>query len=258
VPVVACVWSSGHDGALGYPARYLFRFLAQHGFLSLGDAPQWYTVVGGSQTYVRALAARLDDVRPDLGVRAITRKPDGIELQDSADGLHVVDRVVVATHADDALALLTDATDDEQQVLGAFGYSSNTALLHTDASVLPRAPRARSAWNYRLDECGETRPATRVSYWMNRLQGYEDAADTFVVSLGDEGAVDPARVLARADYTHPLYTVASVTAQPRLATLGGDRTVFAGAYSGWGFHEDGCRSGADAARRLGAEPGTAW
>jgi predicted NAD/FAD-binding protein len=130
-------------------------------------------------------------------------------------------------------------------------------VLHTDASVLPRAPRARSAWNYRLDECGEARSGTRVSYWMNRLQGYEDAADAFVVSLGDQ-PVDPARVLARADYTHPLYTVASVAAQPRLATLGGERTVFAGAYHGWGFHEDGCRSGADAARRLGVEPGTAW
>ena len=258
VPVVSCVWSSGHEVALDYPARYLFRFLGQHGFLSLGDAPQWYTVVGGSQTYVRTLAAQLDDVRPALGVRAVTRKPDGIELHDRADGLHVVDRVVIATHADDALALLTDATDDEREVLGAFEYSANSALLHTDASVLPRARRARSAWNYRLDECGEARESTRVSYWMNRLQGYEDAADTFVVSLGDEASVDPGQVLARAEYTHPVYTVASVAAQPRLATLGGDRTQFAGAHHGWGFHEDGCRSGVEAARRLGVEPETAW
>jgi len=258
VPVVSCVWSSGHDVALDYPARYLFRFLDHHGFLSLGDAPQWYTVVGGSQTYVRALAGRLDDVRQGVGVRAVTRKPDGIELQDSSGKAHVVDQVVLATHADDALGLLTDPSDEEREVLGAFTYSHNTVALHTDASVLPRATRARSAWNYRLDECAERRSATRVSYWMNRLQGYDDAADAFVVSLNDDGEVDPDRVLARATYTHPVYTVASVAAQRRLAALGDDRTVFAGAHHGWGFHEDGCRSGVDAAMRLGADPGPAW
>jgi predicted NAD/FAD-binding protein len=188
----------------------------------------------------------------------VTRKPDGIELQDSTGQAHVVDQVVLATHADDALALLTDPSDEEREVLGAFTYSRNTVALHTDAAVLPRATRARSAWNYRLDECAERRSATRVSYWMNRLQGYDDAADAFVVTLNDDGEIDPGRVLARATYTHPIYTVASVTAQRRLASLGDDRTVFAGAHHGWGFHEDGCRSGVDAATRLGADPERAW
>ena len=252
VPIVACVWSSGPDVALDYPARYLFRFLDHHGFLTLRDAPQWYTVVGGSRRYVDAVAAAVGDVRRGTGVRGVTRKPDGIEVHDTTDVVHVVDQVVLATHADDALALLTDPTDDEQRVLGTFGYTRNETVLHTDASVLPSAPRARSAWNYRLDACDQRTGGTRVAYWMNRLQGYEDAADTYVVSLGDHDHVDPGRVLARMTYTHPVYDAATVAAQGELASLATERTVFAGAHHGWGFHEDGCRSGVAAARRLGA------
>ncbi len=252
VPIVSCVWSSGHEAALDYPAHYLFRFLDHHGFLALRGAPQWYTVVGGSRTYVGAVAAAVGDVRQGIGVRDVTRKPDGIEVRDAADDVHVLDQVVLATHADDALALLTDPTDDEQRVLGAFGYARNEAVLHTDPSVLPRATRARSAWNYHLDACDERRDRARVSYWMNRLQGHDEATDAFVVSLGDADRVDPDRVLARTEYAHPVYTVEAVAAQRELAALGTDRTVFAGAHHGWGFHEDGCRSGVEAARRLGA------
>ncbi len=253
VPVVSCVWSAGHDAALDYPAGYLFRFLDQHGFLTLRDAPQWYTVVGGSRTYVRAVADAVGDVRASTGVRAITRKPDGVELLDTHGNTHVVDKVVIATHADDALALLTDPSDDEREVLGAFGYSRNEAVLHTDVSVLPRAPRARASWNYHLQRCDERREQTRVGYWMNRLQGYQDAADDFVVSLNDSDRVTPASVVARMQYTHPIYTAEALAAQHRLGDLGTDRTVFAGAHHGWGFHEDGCRSGVEAARRLGAD-----
>ncbi|MBA2639427.1 MAG: FAD-dependent oxidoreductase [Nocardioidaceae bacterium] len=257
VPIVSCVWSSGTGTALDYPARYLFAFLDQHGFLTLRDAPQWRTVVGGSQAYVRALAEQIGDVRTGVGARMVTRKPDGVQVLDSSDRLHVVDQVVLATHADDALALLTDATDDERRVLGAFGYSANTAVLHTDASVLPRAPRARASWNYRLEGCGEHPGSPRVSYWMNRLQGHEDAADTFMVSLNDDRP-DPATVIAQMTYTHPRYTLASVAAQRELAGLTTTSTAFAGAHHGWGFHEDGCRSGVDAARRLGAAVERAW
>ncbi|MDQ3592708.1 MAG: amine oxidase, partial [Actinomycetota bacterium] len=151
------------------------------------------------------------------------------------------------------LTMLTDPSDRERDVLGAFGYSRNEVLLHTDPTVLPRAPRAQSSWNYHLERCDERREQTRVGYWMNRLQGYEDAADTFVVSLNDADRVDPARVLARMEYTHPVYTAEALRAQGQLHALGTDRTVFAGAHHGWGFHEDGCRSGVEAARRLGAE-----
>ena len=251
VPVVSCVWSSGHRDAMGYPARYLFRFLDQHGFLSLHDAPQWYTVGGGSQTYVRAVADAIGDVRPATQVRDVTRKPDGVEVRDAADNLHVVDHVVVATHADEALQLLTDPTDDERRVLGAFTYSRNQVVLHTDAAVLPRTSRARAAWNYRLTDCGERQSSARVAYWMNRLQGLDGAADTFVVSVNDD-RVDAARVLARMEYTHPVFDTTAVAAQAELDGLATDRTVFAGAHHGWGFHEDGCRSGVTAAEALGA------
>ena len=252
VPVVSCVWSAGHDTARDYPAHYLFSFLDQHGFLSVRDAPQWYTVVGGSRTYVRALAAAVGDVRTGTGAVAVTRKPDAVEVLDSTGQLHQVDQVVMATHADDALALLTDPSDAEERLLGAFRYSRNEAVLHTDSSVLPRARRARSAWNFHLARCDERPDRTRVGYWMNRLQGYEDAADNFVVSLNDTARVDPDRVLARMDYSHPVYTRASLAAQRELVDLPADRTAYAGAHLGWGFHEDGCRSGVAAARRLGA------
>ena len=258
VPVVSCVWSSGHQAGLAYPAQHLFRFLDQHGFLSVRGAPTWSTVVGGSRAYVQRVAEAVGDVRVGVGARAITRKPDAVHLQDSRGDMHTVDQVVIATHADDALGLLTDPSDDERRLLGAFGYARNTAVLHTDATVLPRASRARAAWNYHLDDCGEQRDRTRVSYWMNRLQGYEDAPDEFVVSLNDDDRVAADRVLARMDYAHPVFDAAAVAAQRELRTLSTGSTAFAGAHHGWGFHEDGCRAGAEAARVLGAAPGPGW
>ncbi len=253
VPVVSCVWSSGHESALSYPARYLFEFLKHHGFLSIKGSPQWYTVAGGSGTYIDKVTAAIGDVRASTAIRTITRKPDAVELLDSAGTLHQVDAVVVATHADDALALLTDPSDDERRVLGAFEYSHNETLLHCDASQLPDAPAAQSSWNYRMDDCAQRSDRTAVTYWMNRLQGIE-SAEPFLVTLNASDRIDPATVVARMDYTHPIYTPASVAAQGELAGLFTDTTVFAGAYHGWGFHEDGCRSGVDAALALG----TAW
>ena len=252
VPVVSCVWSSGHESALSYPARYLFEFLKHHGFLSVKGSPQWFTVVGGSGTYIDKVTAAIGDVRASSAITAITRKPDSIELIDAAGELHQADAVVIATHADDALALLTDPTDDERRVLGAFTYSRNETLLHRDDSQLPNAPAARSAWNYRMDDCAQRSDRTAVTYWMNRLQGI-DSAEPFLVTLNASERIDPARVVARMDYTHPIYTPESVAAQREVKGLFTDRTVFAGAYHGWGFHEDGCRSGVDAALALGTQ-----
>lgn len=251
IPVVSCVWSSGQETALQYPARYLFTFLRHHGFLSVSGSPQWYTVRGGSQRYVEKVTAAIGDVRASTPVRAISRKPDGVVLLDAAGGEHVVDSVVVATHADDALALLTDATDDERRVLGAFEYSRNETVLHQDPSLLPDAPGARSSWNYRMDSCAVGGDTTTVTYWMNRLQGI-DESQPFLVSLNSTDTIRPDTVRATMQYTHPVYTAASVRAQRSLPDLSTGRTAFAGAYHGWGFHEDGCRSGVDAARALGA------
>ncbi len=251
LPVVSCVWSMGHTEALAYPATYLFAFLRHHGFLTLGDAPTWHTVVGGSRSYVRAITARLDVVRSSTRVTAVSRKPDAVEI-DTADGEHHgFDKVVIATHADDALALLTDAGEEERETLGVFGYSSNMAWLHRDDSVLPEHRRSRASWNYRLEDCDELSDRSRVSYWMNRLQGY-DETDPLIVTLNPEAGPDPEHVVAKMTYTHPTYTAESVAAQSRLADLNSDRLAFAGAYHGWGFHEDGCRSGMQAAAALGA------
>jgi len=262
MPVVSCVWSMGHQESLAYPAAYLFAFLGHHGFLELGDAPTWHTVVGGSRTYVETITSRLDVVRVRTRVTAVSRKPEAVELDTLApDGTrehHRFDKVVIASHADDALALLTDAGEEEQAVLGAFDYSTNVAWLHRDPSVLPALPRGRASWNYRLEGCTTNTDRTKVSYWMNLLQGHPDT-DPLVVTLNPGDAAGHVPVPSQEDtvatmtYRHPTYTAASVAAQSRLRRLDDDRLAFAGAYHGWGFHEDGCRSGVEAARSLGVD-----
>jgi predicted NAD/FAD-binding protein len=255
IPVVSCVWSMGRAEALAYPAAYLFRFLEHHGFLRIGDAPTWHTVVGGSQTYVQAVASRLDVVRRGAPVTAISRKPDEVLVQTTgAEGTEVAgfDKVVLAAHADESLAMLTDPTEDERRLLGAFSYSDNRTLLHRDESFLP-ASRVRASWNYRLEECGEVADRTRVSYWMNRLQGHDESAP-LVVTLNPGDDEQPSEVIAEMSYAHPVYTAEAVAAQRELAGLQDGRIAFAGAYQGWGFHEDGCASGVRAAVSLGAAP----
>ncbi len=250
VPVVSCVWSSGREVALLYPARYLFRFLEHHGMLSVTGSPQWYTVVGGSRTYVERLAAQLPDVRRSRGVTDITRRPDGVEIRDVTGLVTRFDRVVVATHADQALDLLSDPSDQEVQTLKAFGYLRNETVLHTDPSVLPRATAARACWNYRMSSCTSPDEPTVVTYWMNRLQGHTSPQE-YLVTLNARDRINPNHVVAVMDYEHPIFTPESVAAQSRLGGLATDRTVYAGAYHGWGFHEDGCRSGVEAARHFG-------
>ena len=249
LPVVSCVWSSGTDDALDYPAAYLFRFLANHGFLNIGGAPQWYVVEGGSREYVRRIAAALPDVRAAHRVLSVARKDDGVVITDERGDQRRFDQVVLATHADEALRLLADPTDDEFAVLGAFAYSSNLTQLHRDESVLPARLSERASWNLRLSECGTRSNLVQVSYWMNRLQGHPES-DPLVVTLNDPAGVDPAAVIASMRYSHPIYTPDSVAAQGRLPDLNTSRTAYAGAYHGWGFHEDGCRSGLAAAEHL--------
>ncbi|MFJ2610413.1 NAD(P)/FAD-dependent oxidoreductase [Streptomyces sp. NPDC087425] len=249
-PLVSAVWSCDAETAQRYPAAYLFRFLDHHGLLSVTGAPTWRTVTGGSRTYVDRVAERLDSVRLGSPVRALRRHPDGVEIT-AHDGItRAYDSVVVAVHPDQALALLADATPREKEVLGAFRYARNTTLLHTDTALLPRARGARASWNYLMPSCATGADQVRVSYDMNRLQRIE-APETFVVTLGGADRVDPTRVLARMVYEHPLYTPESVAAQARLPELNTGVTAYAGAYHGWGFHEDGCRSGAAAAAVLG-------
>ena len=248
LPLVAAVWSCPTGTALRYPARYLFAFLANHGMLSVSGSPPWRTVTGGSRRYVELAAKRLAEIRLSTPVRAVRRHPGHAEVRDAAGQTHRFDAVVIATHPDQALRLLDPPTNAERDVLAAFTYTPNPALLHTDAGLLPHRPAVRASWNYQLSHCEPDHAAPRVHYHLNRLQSLAGRED-YIVTLG--GPVDPRRVIDRMDYAHPAYTPASVAAQRRLPGLYTHVTAFAGAYHGWGFHEDGCRSGAAAARALG-------
>jgi predicted NAD/FAD-binding protein len=249
-PLIAAVWSTAPTRAGDYPARYLFAFLQNHGMLSVTGSPTWYTVVGGAARYVERAAKGLTAVHTATPVRAVTRVGRGVQIRDDTDTVASFDAAVVATHPDQALRILTHPTHAEREVLGAIGYTRNPTVLHTDRSVLPVARRAQASWNYALPACDAVPTAVQVSYNMNRLQRFS-APQTYVVTLNGEQCVDPATVVARMAYEHPVYTTASVAARHRLPELDDGVLAFAGAYHGWGFHEDGCRSGVAAAASLG-------
>ncbi len=252
IPVVSCVWSAGAALSLDYPARYLFTFLDHHGMLGIGGSPQWRTVTGGSRSYVERVVKQLPAVRTATPVRSVLRSSAGVEVRDDSDAVAAFDHVVLATHPDQALAVLgDDATADERAVLGAFTYSRNETWLHHDTSLLPRRGGARASWNYLKPACADSAQApVLVSYDMNRLMRLTDP-DDWVVTLNGTGRIAPDAVVARMTYEHPVYTPDSVAAQRRLPELNTPVTAFAGAYHGWGFHEDGCASGVRAARALG-------
>ncbi len=252
LPLVSAVWSCGFDGARNYPARYLFAFLDHHGMLSVTGSPQWRTVVGGSRTYVERAVKELSAVHTATPVRSVARHVDGVELRDDGDQVHRVDHVVLAAHPDQALTLLADPTEEESRLLGAFEYLTSETVLHTDASVLPRTPAARASWNYLMDSCESDDRQVNVTYHLNRLQRIDSEIE-YLVTLNSDGRVDPATVLAEMTYAHPTYTPASVAAQREIGALNTGRTAFAGAWQGWGFHEDGCASGVRAAAALGVD-----
>ena len=247
-PLVAAVWSCDPEVALDYPARYLFEFLAHHGMLSVTGSPQWRTVVGGSREYVLRVAAGLDEVRVGTKVTSVRETADAVEVTDGNGVTASYDAVVVATHPDQALAMLQEPTAPQRQALAAIPYADNLALLHTDTSLLPRAEKARASWNF-LRPRGD-RGAVTVTYDLTRLQRLPTTTH-YLVTLGGEDLVDPRSVVARMEYAHPMYNPTSVAAQRRLPEANTPRLAFAGAYHGWGFHEDGARSGAAAAEHLG-------
>jgi predicted NAD/FAD-binding protein len=246
VPMASALWSSPSAAVLGFPARYLVQFMANHQMLALSGRPEWRVVSGGSRTYVDAMRARWSvQERLNTPVAAVRRHDDGVDVVTHA-GTHAFDEVVLACHSDQALALLADADETERSVLGAMAYQVNDTVLHTDASLLPRSRKAWAAWNAFIP--AEPGGACTVSYCMNLLQGF-DSPDPFVVTLNRSNAIDPKRILRRMRYAHPVYTHASVAAQRRKTEIQGRRRAwFAGAYWGWGFHEDGMRSAVELAR----------
>jgi predicted NAD/FAD-binding protein len=252
VPLVACVWSSGAAEAVAYPARYLFTFLDNHGLLTIRDSPHWRVVVGGSRTYVDSIASRLSAVASAVPVRSVTRTANGVAVRTGDADVQHFDSVVIATHADDALTLLTDPTPIERKLLASFKYSRNETVLHDDLGLLPRTRGARASWNYTQSACEPSFSTVSVSYDMNRLQRL-NAGRRCVVTLNGSDRIAPERVIERMVYHHPVLTTEAVEAQIHLPQLNRDRLAFAGAYHGWGFHEDGVRSGLEAARSFGVD-----
>jgi predicted NAD/FAD-binding protein len=238
VPQVSAVWSADPAAQSSFPIRFLAEFLHNHGMLGLRDRPRWQTVAGGAARYVAALTAPFAGrIRLGTPVEAIRRDAEGVSVRARGAAAERFDEVVIACHADQALALLDDASDRERDLLGAFPYQRNETVLHTDATLLPRRPAARQSWNYHL--FAEPRAQTTVTYHMNRLQQL-DAREDFCVSLNMTDRIDPSRIIATMTYSHPVFTAAGLAAQARWAEISGvRRTRYCGAYWGWGFHEDG-------------------
>lgn len=251
VPLGASIWSADRHRFLGFPARYVLAFFDNHGLVG-GRRPRWRTVIGGSYRYVDALVAPFrEKIRLNTPVVGITRHPDHVEVRSRGGQVERVDRVVIATHSDQALRLLDDASDHERAVLEAFPYQDNDVVLHTDERMLPRRRAAWASWNYHLPEDVD-RP-TGVTYHMNRLQGLR-ADRQFCVTLNRAHDIDPEKVMARLRYSHPIYTADSVRKQRLHATVNGvNRTHFCGAYWGHGFHEDGIESALRVVESLGVD-----
>ena len=249
VPMASALWSSPSAQILKFPAKYLVAFMANHRMMVTGDRKPWRVVRGGSNSYVRALLANpAFTVRTSTPVRSVRRDAEGVELRIDGDPVRF-DQVVFACHSDQALTLLADPSERERDILGAIPYQENDTVLHTDVRLLPKRRKTWAAWNALMLD--DDRQACTVTYDMNQLQGIT-APENFCVTLNCSDRIDPAKILKRLRYHHPIYTGASVAAQARRGEINGQqRTWYAGAYWGWGFHEDGMRSAVDVARALG-------
>jgi predicted NAD/FAD-binding protein len=247
--MAAAIWSAPPEAMLAYPAASFIRFHANHGLLQISDRPEWRTVDGGSRTYVRKLTAALAGrVRLDRGAAAVQRTTAGVTVRDAHGAEELFDHVVLATHANQALMLLADAGGEEREVLGAFRYSRNLAVLHTDMRFMPRRRTAWSSWNF----IGERNSSSGVcvTYWMNRLQSFP--GPNLFVTLNPAQPPRAGTLLHSEIYEHPMFDTRAIMAQSRLWGLQGRRNIwFCGAYFGAGFHEDGLQAGLAVAEALG-------
>lgn len=256
VPMGRAIWSASGRGMFEFPARFFVDFFDRHGFLNVDDRPTWRTVSGGSREYARRLVAPFRDrIRLSTPVHRVRRDATGVTITSGTGDTDRFDHVFFACHSDQALAMLEDPSPAEREILGAFPYQANDALLHTDGRMLPRAPLARAAWNYHLLDPDTERVA--LTYDMNILQSI-DSPEPLLVTLNRAADIDPARVLGRYTYHHPVYTPAAVAAQARRQQISGQhRSYYCGAYWRYGFHEDGVVSGLWALADFAAATGTA-
>jgi len=254
LPMAAAIWSAPAQLLLDYPAEAFVRFCSNHGLLDLGRRPKWRTVVGGSQVYVDRILADFDgELRLATPVSAIERKGGRVTITEKAGNADLFDEVVIASHADQALAMLADPSPQETELLGAFRYSSNLVVLHQDAALLPKRRMLWAAWNYfGRRHANDATGDLCVSYWMNRLQGYR-TREPLVVTLNPNRAIDADKEISRTTFDHPIFDRAAMDAQRRIWAIQGQRnTFFCGAHLGAGFHEDGLQAGLAVAEMLGA------
>jgi len=251
LPMACAIWSTPEEHVLDFPAAAFIRFFANHGLLQAFNRPGWRTVEGGSRNYVdKVLADFRGELRLGAPIQRLTRTADEVHVEDAHGGSHKFDHVVIAAHADDALAMLADSDAEERRLLGAFRYAENTAVLHTDRAMMPRRRRLWASWNY-ISAKGEDAQGLCVSYWMNSLQPLRTTQDYFV-TLNPVDEIPEQQTLAEMSYKHPMFNTAAMTAQPELWSLQGRRrTWFCGSYFGYGFHEDGLQSGLAVAEELG-------
>lgn len=251
LPMMGCIWSCPTDQMLAFPVATMVRFCHNHGLIQITNRPQWYTVEGGARQYVQKIVARIADRRLATPVRQVLRDPQGVRIV--TDGqVERFDAVVMACHSDQSLRLLGNgASQNEREVLAAIRYQPNRAVLHTDASVLPANPRAWAAWNYqRAPQASVESAQVCLHYLINRLQPLP-VTQPVVVSLNPQREIAPTQVLGEYEYDHPVFDLAAIRAQARVPDMQGQRhTWFAGAWTGYGFHEDGLKSGLRAARSI--------
>ena len=250
VPMAAAIWSARSNKLLEFPAHFLIGFFRNHGLLQVRDRPQWRTITGGARSYVKALIEPFRDwIRTDCPVDSVTRHADHVVVKPRTQAAELFDQVVFASHADETLAMLTDADDTEREILSTFPYQENEAVLHTDCTLLPRRRRAWASWNYHISKQLDFPVA--VTYDLSRLQKV-DLPSPILLTLNHSDRIDETKVLRRFNYSHPAYGCASIDAQKRHAEISGrQRTHFCGAYWGYGFHEDGVNSALAVAKDFG-------
>ncbi len=256
-PMAGAIWSSGTEVISTFPLGTLLRFFHNHGLLGVSSHHPWRTVVGGTSSYLPRLTAPFADrIHRGDPVTRVERDTDGVTVRVASGASDRFDAIVLATHADEALAVLAEPSSEERDLLGAWTYSDNDTFLHTDTGLMPRSRNAWASWNYLLDDCREPTQRVSLSYHMNRLQTLDEPVD-YVVTLNPSTPPRDGTVLRRMTYTHPSYTPEAVATQARLDELNGrQRTFFAGAYQRYGFHEDGLWSAVRAVSHLGVRWGT--